>query len=976
MNKRSWLAALLAFSLLLATLPVGLAQEKEETPPEDITLAQVSAAESSGELDASVTQAPDAQSTQTPPASESALGYAQKALGVAALTVTVKEPGILTAADTVKLQFTMSYKGSVTRSYETEQPMSQLTGAEPSFDVTLPFFGKWQVVASYWKDGQAVRPEETAQIALGVDECNIVAMNATLDMLIEGIKFTAGKDAVEQKGMAGIDDGIPTIVAVNRQKQFDWDRLPTGLYPVPLTTDSQTRNGMNYSEHMDAMSQYVADLFEINPATVFHFYINDVHLYVLPKLCYKNKLPADQYTLTLVTDGSGTYVAFRDAYTNQTVYNNTGAKDAAELHELYVEKYLAFRQGVIDGKAEDYLQDYMGGMQYYWVSSPHYEQARISHYIYAILDAEEKAGCLKAEWWVVRRSTDTFGLSERDAEFQARVLADPRITNNYINNCLSALENANKTEAFKALYHFDNSAFQQARDEGKKPLMLLGTSAWIESKLPPLDYIRMMQKFYGDEYAFFYKGHPGNYAMDSESSQKPYLDAGVQVLESSIAAELFAFYDPDLYYAGYSSSFFQNVGTERNLALWNWTKEVANENKDVKAYAGKMDFFISELTGAGESSTFLGEGAVYETPKRLRSAILELTAEEAATDRLYLVQFQNTPEHKVAPYDIAVWNANKETLRYLTEDQNGSLSFVQSGDTPSAPPSAAPSVQPSATPSTQPSTAPSVQPSTTPSTQPSAAPSTKPSAVPSTKPANRPGTSHGVSGGSGRPTPSSVPSASPAPSAAPTPAPMGTVTLVPGEDLVVKLEPVADITDAVPSFFDVNGHWAESAIAAMLRKGIFQGTDQGFQPDASLSRAQLATVLFRLSGATAVKVTGSYSDVAAGAWYQDAVNWASAAGIVSGIGNNAFDPQGNVTREQMAVMLYRYAKAAGLDTEKKADLNGFKDSASVSDWAAEGMAWCVSQGLLKGNPDGTLEPQGNATRAQAAAILERLIPKQ
>lgn len=205
---------------------------------------------------------------------------------------------------------------------------------------------------------------------------------------------------------------------------------------------------------------------------------------------------------------------------------------------------------------------------------------------------------------------------------------------------------------------------------------------------------------------------------------------------------------------------------------------------------------------------------------------------------------------------------------------------------------------------------------------------------------------------------------------------MGTVTLVPGEDLVVKLEPVADITDAVPSFFDVNGHWAERAIAAMIRKGIFQGTDQGFQPDASLSRAQLATVLFRLSGATAVKVTGSYSDVAAGAWYQDAVNWASAAGIVSGIGNNAFDPQGNVTREQMAVMLYRYAKAAGLDTEKKADLNGFKDSASVSDWAAEGMAWCVSQGLLKGNPDGTLEPQGNATRAQAAAILERLIPKQ
>lgn len=955
MQKRSLIALLLVACLLLAMLPAGLAAESP------------------------------AQDAPAPQTGEVTLRYVQKALGQSVLTVTVEKPEALAAADTLQLNFNMSYKGSVTRSYQCQKPVAELTGAEPSFEVTLPYFGKWQATATWTKNGQTVAVEPAVPVALGVSECNIMVMYATLDMLIESIKFSAGKDAIEAKGMVGLDESIPTIVGVCRNKQYDWDKLPANLYPVPLTTDEQTRQGMNYSEHMDAMSQYVAELYEINPDTVFNFYLNDVHLYVFPKLCYQNKLPASQYTLTLVTDGSGSYATFRNAYTNSTIYSQTGAKSAEELHEKYIEQYLAFRQNIINGQVEDYLADYMGGLQCYWVTSPHQEHSRITNYIYAILDAEERAGCPKTQWWVVRRSTDTFGLGEENAAFQAAVLADPRISNNYINNCLVALENANKTEEFKQLYHFDNSAFQQAREQGKKPLMVLGTAAWTESQLPPLDYIRMMQAFYGDEYAFFYKPHPGNYAMDSEASRKPYLDAGVQVLESSIAAELFDFYDHDLYYAGYSSSFFQNVGTERDLALWNWTREVALQSNDVQAYASKMDFFISELTGEGAGSTFLGEGEVYKALQSLRQAILDLTAPEAQTDRLYLVQFQNTPDHTVAPYDLAVWNANKGTLRYLVQAQDGTVAFAsdtepspQPSTEPTAKPSTEPTVKPSAEPTAKPSAEPTAKPSTEPTAKPSAEPTTKPTTTPSAQPSVKPSKSPSHGGGSsssGRRPSSTTTKPTPTASASPAPAVTGPVALAEGESVTVRLTPVADALDAAPKFSDTQGHWAETAIAAMARKGIFQGTDHGFQPDATLDRAQLAAVLFRLSGGKAVKVTGSYRDVSANAWYRDAVNWASVAGVVSGVGNDAFDPSGAVTREQMAAMLYRYAKAAGLDVAQRADVDAFQDASAISDWAADGVSWCVAQGLLKGYPDGTLAPAGAVTRAQAATILQRFIPQ-
>ena len=174
---------------------------------------------------------------------------------------------------------------------------------------------------------------------------------------------------------------------------------------------------------------------------------------------------------------------------------------------------------------------------------------------------------------------------------------------------------------------------------------------------------------------------------------------------------------------------------------------------------------------------------------------------------------------------------------------------------------------------------------------------------------------------------------------------------------------------------DISSHWAKDAIKYTVDKGILKGTGEGtFDPDGSMTRAMIATVLWRMEGSTATAGTQNFSDVSAEAWYNDAVSWAATNGIASGNGS-AFAPNGNVTREQLAVMLYNYAKHEGLDTTASGSISGYSDRSSVSTWAADAMNWAVGAGMITGESGGTLNPQGASTRAEVATILMRFIKR-
>ena len=131
----------------------------------------------------------------------------------------------------------------------------------------------------------------------------------------------------------------------------------------------------------------------------------------------------------------------------------------------------------------------------------------------------------------------------------------------------------------------------------------------------------------------------------------------------------------------------------------------------------------------------------------------------------------------------------------------------------------------------------------------------------------------------------------------------------------------------------------------------------------------LVTVLHSLDGKPAAG-KGGFTDVADGAWYANAVAWAAEHGIVSGVSDSAFAPNGAITREQLAVMLYRYAQYKGYDVSKTADLSGYADQGSISDWAAQAVQWACGSGLMTGRSANSLAPAGTLTRAEAATMLK------
>ncbi len=174
-------------------------------------------------------------------------------------------------------------------------------------------------------------------------------------------------------------------------------------------------------------------------------------------------------------------------------------------------------------------------------------------------------------------------------------------------------------------------------------------------------------------------------------------------------------------------------------------------------------------------------------------------------------------------------------------------------------------------------------------------------------------------------------------------------------------------------FFDVSENaWFFGDVVYAGNNGLFNGTAANtFSPDATMTRAMLVTVLWRMEGQPEADAS-SFTD-AKGEWYSKAVDWASANGIVNGVSSTSFAPDDDVTREQMAAILFRYAAFKGIDASARADISGFADYGSISDYAVEALSWANAEGIINGSDANSLMPLSGASRAEVAAILHRYL---
>ena len=187
-------------------------------------------------------------------------------------------------------------------------------------------------------------------------------------------------------------------------------------------------------------------------------------------------------------------------------------------------------------------------------------------------------------------------------------------------------------------------------------------------------------------------------------------------------------------------------------------------------------------------------------------------------------------------------------------------------------------------------------------------------------------------------------------------------------------EPEEPEDEGLP-FIDVHeGDWFYENVGYVYENGLMNGVSETlFEPNGTVTRGMIVTILHRLEGEPESDYDMPFTDVAEQQWYAGAVRWAAGEGIVNGVSETEFAPNSAVTREQFAAILWRYAQSKGYDVSASADLTGFLDYGQISEYALPALQWAVGAGVMSGRGDGILAPQGTATRAEAAAMLMRFV---
>ena len=168
--------------------------------------------------------------------------------------------------------------------------------------------------------------------------------------------------------------------------------------------------------------------------------------------------------------------------------------------------------------------------------------------------------------------------------------------------------------------------------------------------------------------------------------------------------------------------------------------------------------------------------------------------------------------------------------------------------------------------------------------------------------------------------------------------------------------------------------WFHDNVVYVYENGLMNGTGAAvFEPDGTVTRGMIVTILHRLEGEPAVNYLMPFADVAEGAWYAEAVRWAASEGIVTGVSETAFAPNDPITREQFAAILWRYAKYKGFDVSigESTNILSYADFGEIGEYAIPALQWACGEGIISGRGEGVLDPRGTATRAEAAAMLQR-----
>ena len=416
--------------------------------------------------------------------------------------------------------------------------------------------------------GDGGEQEIKTRVSLSADEYIIAPISGSMPQLY----FTLYMDEITENYT------IPAFVWLARPDSWNWNKLPSGVYPMPTAELSEILSHNNYDRMVEATDGYIEELYSMDQNSKFKLYINDYNLYLYLKLMAGNGIPEENYKVVLLSDGGASYEEFNRAFNS-----DDQGFDASE-------KFLEMK-----GKFDALIGEVREAGDYYWNGNFSIDTSEVRQYAYVA--AREKNN---VEWWVLRpRINQTF--FSPDDEFLSAVSADittdpdaienPVIVERSFASPLEKLDDVGR-EKLKELYNFSEEIFSRALLENKRVMVFLGSWA-DEVNEPDFDsYVGFMKAYYGEEFVYYYKGHPS-----TPTSNYPHKAAQLDKLmlidvESSINAELILFFYPDIYMCGYNSSTFMSAERdEMACAIFNMRAEDCRTD-----YAERVGLFVSKIT--------------------------------------------------------------------------------------------------------------------------------------------------------------------------------------------------------------------------------------------------------------------------------------------------------------------------------------------------------------------------------------------
>lgn len=416
--------------------------------------------------------------------------------------------------------------------------------------VVPTFYGKQKIsVTAQW---DCWSETVSKKVNVFASTYNIAPLTATMPVTI----FSLQLDSITNNG------AIPTFVWFKRSGAWDYSQMPQAVYTIPVASYVEIIGNKGQETIYSKTSEWIKELYQINPSSHFNLFYNDYYAYGWLQATIANDIPSENYNVTLISDGTASFEYFNKHFDNE---------NASANYDKMKANYVKLKEQV---------------------ATKHYYKQNTSKFVisgdecreYAYVMAREETN---VQWWLTRVSGT---LANNNVDMYNQVtqdVADGNIAVKDLNTLLKGLT-PEKQQELKALYNFSDTMFEKAEQENKKVMIILGTWTSTETSTNFDEYVKAVKAYYGEEYVYYYKGHPKN-PTNSENGKLEKLQAlGLIDIDATIPAELLFFFNPESTAVGYSSTTFVSLSDEQSGGVWGFEKDNFAES-----YKDNLEVFFS-----------------------------------------------------------------------------------------------------------------------------------------------------------------------------------------------------------------------------------------------------------------------------------------------------------------------------------------------------------------------------------------------